>query len=81
MGMFPQAIQQNGLVGSLVNGIGGALKGLLGAPTPQLPVQAGSSMQQPRPPPFQPPPNVGMASANDGPGGFLGQLFGGGTPA
>jgi hypothetical protein len=32
-----------------------------------LPVQAGPSMQQPRPPPFQPPPNVGMASANDGP--------------
>ena len=27
MGLFPQVIQQNGIVGSLVNGVGGALKG------------------------------------------------------
>jgi hypothetical protein len=30
MGMFPQQIQQSGIVGSLVNGLGGALKGAPG---------------------------------------------------
>jgi len=63
MGLFPQQIQQSGIVGSALGGLGSALKGAAGSPggIPPSP--------QPMPP---------MASAAPAPG-ILQQLFGGGT--
>jgi len=83
MGMFPETVQQNGLVGALVNRLtaGATLSTGQGMP---MPPQA-APPPSPKPPAavpqpsFQLPPMANMAS--NAPNTLLGQLFGGGMPA
>jgi hypothetical protein len=80
MGMFPQSVQENGLVGSLVNRLTAPSTGQ-GMPMPPQAAPPPSPMPPaavPQPS-FQLPPMANMAS--NAPNTLLGQLFGGGMPA
>jgi len=83
MGMFPETVQQNGLVGRAgqspdrrgqpIDRSGYADAAEAAPPPSPMPVAAPSQ------PLFQLPPMANMAS--NAPNGLLGQLFGGGMPA
>jgi hypothetical protein len=83
MGISPQSVQENGLVGSLVNRLTAGANPSTGEGMPMPPQAAPPPSPMPPAavpqPSFQLPPMANMAS--NAPNGLLGQLFGGGMPA